>query len=149
MWKFIIMTLFLKSSILFSQTEIEVSEFIALKSNIISLEKKSKLNDVLKKSYSAINSFLKSKNENIREYYTEKITPRIENDIVYINLYHRNGFKRKVKLNKELEKKNKLTHNKNKPRIIGYSIMGNASGKDGVLELHIKNFEFNRFLYWK
>lgn len=86
-----------------------------------------------------IKLFLKSRNENIKEYYINNNNLKIEDGIAHLNLYHRKGFKRKLKLKNKKRPKN----------VIGYGINGNASGKDGVIQIDTSDFKIQKFLYWK
>ena len=139
MKKITLILLVLKTVIVFSQTEKEIKNFIESKPNIVSFENEKQLNNILKQSLPAIKEFLSEKKENIKEYYTYKKTPKIENGIAYISLFHKKGFERKLELKDKKKEKN----------VIGYSILGSASGKDGIIEIDTKSYNIIKFLYSK
>ncbi|MGY5353537.1 hypothetical protein [Wenyingzhuangia sp. IMCC45467] len=139
MKKIALILLVLKTAIVFSQTEKEIINFIESKPNIVSLKNEKQLNKTLIKSLPAIEKFLSEKKEDIKEYYTYKKTSKIENGIAYIKLFHKKGF----------EKEFKIINKKKKDNVINNIILGNLSGKDGVIEIDTKSYNVIKFLYTK
>ncbi len=139
----IIIFLFLSSN-LFAQNVAheELMLFMTQHPDYVSFQDPQLLDTKVKDYYAHVKEFLDSKNEKIEDYYvkTDMIFEKLiqggditDGSTLSFPIFHIDTFRALLKLKKEnLTKYNELNTGKNS----AYPIVGNASGKDGWMEIN-------------
>ena len=117
-----------------SQSIDELNSFIKKQGSFIKLDSLVKSNDTVACSLPLLKKNFNKKNNNFNDFYVNPKTIEVKDSILSLNLYHIDGFKRKLELSKKEEK---------------VRLSGNASGKDGIVKIDLKNLKIISFLRWE
>ena len=110
----------------------ELKQFIKSHGDFIALTNISALNNTVVKCIPLIKTYLDSKNDSIENYYIDTSRVRIEGSSLSIPLWHIDGFTKQLNYKKD-----------------GLIIIGNASGKDGLIKIDLTKMKVKGFLLWQ
>ncbi|GEM_PF-1950135 len=131
----------------FNEKELPIGNYIDAQNEFIGLRDLNKMSDSIKPFLSSINEFMTLRKMNYNRYWINTTSIIEDSTQMYIPIHHYDGFV----FEKELQEKN-IRANKDKKEEEPLTItdfVGNASGKDGYLEIDKKTKRVIGFGVWQ
>lgn len=146
---FLGLTIILSQNLLGQDNKLDsaVIEFIKSKKEFVGVDDTSNLPAIVRSYYKSILNYLTDNKLDKKLYYISINYIQDKSESILVPLYHFAGFKKKLELENKDKDFNAKIWKGEYPRTT--NMMGNASGKDGNLEIDKKTKNIIGFTFWQ